>query len=83
MAKYIRENVPEAESAIATNEIWDEYLSSDEEHVYKEQTGLIVPSEIFDMFSFKLIRGNKTTVLDAPNSIVLSEKMAEKYFPGQ
>lgn len=83
LAKYIRNNVPEVESALATNEIWDEYLSSDDEHVYKEQTGLVVPTEIFDMFSFKLVRGNKATVLDAPNSIVLSEKMASKYFPGQ
>jgi putative ABC transport system permease protein len=83
LAKYIRENVPEVENAIATNEIWDEYLSSDDEHVYKEQNGLVVPSDIFDMFSFKLLRGNKEDVLDEPNSIVLSEKMAEKYFPGQ
>ena len=35
------------------------------------------------MFSFKLIRGNKENVLDKPNSIVLSETMAEKYFPNQ
>jgi len=83
LAKYIRDNVPEVESAIATNEIWDEYLSSDDEHVFKEQTGLIVPSEIFNMFSFKLVRGNKANVLDQPNSIVLSETMAEKYFPGE
>ncbi|WP_297094853.1 ABC transporter permease [uncultured Draconibacterium sp.] len=83
MAKFIRDNVPEVENAIATNEIWNEYLSPDEERVFKEQTGLIVPSEIFDFFSFKLIRGNKADVLDDPNSIVLSETMAERYFPGQ
>jgi len=83
LAKYIRDNIPEAENAIATNELWDEYLSSDDEHVYKEQLGYVAPSEIFNMFSFKLIRGNKADVLDQPNSIVLSETMAEKYFPGQ
>ncbi|WP_319500211.1 ABC transporter permease [uncultured Draconibacterium sp.] len=83
MAKFIRDNVPEAENAIATNEIWNEYLSPDDERVFKEQTGLLVPSSIFDFFSFKLIRGNKENVLDDPNSIVLSESMAERYFPGQ
>ncbi len=83
LAKYIRENVPEAENAIATNEAWDEYLSPDDERVFKEQNGIIAPSAIFDLFSFKLIRGNKTNVLNYPNSIVLSESMAEKYFPGQ
>ncbi|WP_163322798.1 ABC transporter permease [Draconibacterium mangrovi] len=83
MAKFIRDNVPEVENAIATNEIWNEYLSPDEERVFKEQTGLLAPSEIFGFFSFKLIRGNKEDVLDDPNSIVLSESMAERYFPGQ
>ncbi|MDX8337725.1 ABC transporter permease [Draconibacterium sp. IB214405] len=83
LAKYIRENVPEAENAIATNEAWDEYLSPDEDRVFKEQKGIIAPSVIFDFFSFKLIRGNKTNVLDDPNSIVLSESMAERYFPGE
>ncbi|KJF44097.1 ABC transporter permease [Draconibacterium sediminis] len=83
MAKFIRDNVPEVENAIATNEIWNEYLSPDEERVFKEQTGLLAPSEIFGFFSFKLLRGNKEDVLDDPNSIVLSESMAERYFPGQ
>lgn len=83
LAKYIRENIPEAENAIATNEAWDEYLSPDEQHVYNEQKGIIAPSAIFDFFSFKLIRGVKSNVLDDPNSIVLSESLAEKYFPGQ
>nr|WP_319511179.1 ABC transporter permease [uncultured Draconibacterium sp.] len=83
LAKYIRANVPEVENAIATNEIWNEYLSPEEDRVFKEQTGLIVPSSIFDFFSFKLIRGDKENVLDDPNSIVLSESMAERYFPGQ
>lgn len=83
IANYLNQNVPEVELAIATNECWDEYLSSDDEHVYLEHYGIIAPSEIFDMFSFELIRGDKATVLDEPNSIVLSEKMAEKYFPGE
>lgn len=83
MAKYIRDNIPEAENAIATNELWDEYLSSDDEHIYKEQLGYVAPSDIFDMFSFKLLRGARENVLDQPNSIVLSESMAKKYFPGQ
>lgn len=83
LAKYIRDNVPEVENAIVTNEVWGEYLSSDEEHIYKEPGGYFAPSAIFEMFSFQLIQGDKRTVLDQPNSIVLSEKMAEKYFPGQ
>ncbi len=35
------------------------------------------------MFTFPLIRGNPDTALDAPFSLVISEEMAEKYFPRQ
>lgn len=83
LSKYLRDNVPEIENAILVHEINDEYLSADEEHVYKERQGLYAPSDVFDVFSFELIRGNKKKVLDNANSVVLSEKMAEKYFPGQ
>lgn len=83
IAEYISQNIPEAELAIATNEIWDDYLSSDADHVYNEHLGMVAPSAIFKMFSFTLIRGDKNTVLDDPNSIVLNETLAEKYFPGE
>lgn len=83
LAKYLKDNVPEIENAIIVHEVNDEYLSADEEHVYKERQGLYAPSDVFDVFSFELIRGNKKGVLDNANSVVLSEKMAEKYFPGQ
>lgn len=82
VSKYLRENIPEVENAIILREVWGEYLSSDAEHVYKEPDGFLAPSDVFNLFSFDLIRGNKQTVLDQPNSIVLNETLAQKYFPG-
>jgi len=35
---------------------------------------------IFTVFNFPLVKGDPTTVLDQPNSIVLTEEMAKKYF---
>lgn len=35
------------------------------------------------MFTFPLIRGNSETALDAPFSLVISEDMADKYFPNE
>ncbi len=35
---------------------------------------------IFDIFTFPLIRGDKSTVLQDPNSILISEAIKEKYF---
>ena len=38
---------------------------------------------VFDVFSFPLVAGDPTTALRAPNSIVIDQRMAERYFPGQ
>lgn len=44
------------------------------------QTGLFVDDNFFSMFSFPLKAGNVNTVLKNSNSIVITEKMAEKFF---
>jgi putative ABC transport system permease protein len=49
-----------------------------EQHFY-ENNVLFCDSTFFDVFSFQLSRGNKQA-LYKPNSIVLTRKMAEKYF---
>ncbi len=36
--------------------------------------------DVFDIFTFPLAAGNPKTALKAPNSILISEKMKEKYF---
>ncbi|WP_297085882.1 ABC transporter permease [uncultured Draconibacterium sp.] len=83
MAKYLRNNIAEVEDAIIISEVWGEYLSADAENVFNEELGFVAPSGVFEMFSFELIRGDKNTLLDDPNAIVLSETLAAKYFPGQ
>ncbi len=39
-----------------------------------------VDANFFDIFSFPLLKGNKTTALQNPNSVVLTESKAIKYF---
>ena len=36
--------------------------------------------EFFDMFDFPLLRGDRTTALDDPSSVVITESMASRYF---
>lgn len=38
---------------------------------------------VFDIFTFPLIKGDPKTALTDPYTVVLSEEMAAKYFPGQ
>ncbi len=83
LSNYLKDNVPEIDNAIMIQRIWGEYLSSDAEHIFDEPDGYIAPSDIFKIFSFKLLRGDINTVLNEPNAIVLSEELAQKYFPNQ
>jgi ABC-type antimicrobial peptide transport system permease subunit len=41
---------------------------------------MFVDSNFFDMFSFKFRKGNPATALTSPNSVLLTEEIARKYF---
>jgi putative ABC transport system permease protein len=45
-----------------------------------ERNSYIADSSVFDVFSWKLIEGDKKTALREPYSIVLTQSMAKKYF---
>ncbi|MFC2161917.1 ABC transporter permease [Acidobacteriota bacterium] len=55
------------------------YVGYKEKKFYEEKFFFAEPS-IFTVFDFPLLRGNPETALNEPNSMVLSEEMAEKYF---
>ena len=58
-----------------------EYKKNKEEIVrYNEKWFYLADSTAFEIFTFKLKEGNPETVLDCPNSIVLSESTARRYF---
>ncbi len=40
-------------------------------------------SEVFDMFDFPLIKGDPQTALNDPYALLISERMADKYFQGE
>ena len=48
-----------------------------------EKNYFFVDSTVFAVFDFNLLRGNPETALAAPNSIVLTESSARKYFGSQ
>jgi putative ABC transport system permease protein len=47
---------------------------------FVEQKMQIVDSSVFEIFDFKLLKGNQQEVLSGPNKTVISEKAAKKYF---
>jgi putative ABC transport system permease protein len=50
------------------------------ENVYKENHLMYADSTFFDVFDYQLLQGNRKGSLTEPNSIILSEDMALKYF---
>jgi len=47
---------------------------------FREDKVYDVDADFFSLFSFPLIKGNAATVLENPNSVVLTESTAKKYF---
>ncbi|MCP4726340.1 MAG: FtsX-like permease family protein [bacterium] len=42
-----------------------------------------VDPSFLNMFTFPIVRGNDSTPLETPLSIIITEEMADKYFPGE
>lgn len=53
------------------------------DRAFEEKRILFADPGFFRMFSFRLTEGNATNALDAPDRIVLTKSMAEKYFGGE
>jgi len=51
-----------------------------EDKAFEEKNFLYADSAFFSMFSFPLTAGNASTALNTPDKIVLTDKMAKKYF---
>lgn len=51
-----------------------------ETEVYKEDNSFFVDSNFLEFFNFPLLQGDKNRVLEAPNTVVLTEAAAMKYF---
>ena len=53
------------------------------DRVFYEEKGIMADSSVFTMFSYELIRGNPRTALLEPFSVILTERLAKKYFGDQ
>ncbi len=61
-------------------ERWSDILIRYEDKAFIEDDILWADSSFFNIFSFKLIKGDPDKALKEPQTIVLSESMANKYF---
>ncbi len=75
----LAENFPEIEKVLQFSGRSDILLSNGDKH-YQEDGVFFMDSVVFDVFDWKLLKGNPRTALAAPYSIVLTESTAKKYF---
>lgn len=54
-----------------------------DDRFFDERNVLAVDSTFFDFFSVEFLNGDKETALDLPNSLIITEAMATKYFGTQ
>ncbi len=57
---------------------WGVYSYKDKH--FREEKTFSTSNALFRIFSFKLLQGDRETVLTEPNSVVLTQSTAEKYF---
>jgi len=78
MAPALLQDIPQVERAVRISS--RTYLVEHEDRRFYEDAFFWADSLFFDVFSFRLLRGDPATALTAPYSVVLTEAMAEKYF---
>ena len=77
----LKEKYPEFEQVVLMREAWGEYVSTSSIRPFYDDEGYYADPNLFDVFTYHFIRGNPSTALSEPNSVVLSKTMANRLFP--
>jgi putative ABC transport system permease protein len=76
----IRENFPEVEHAVRFQlATWDSLVERGEKKFYEEWV-MIAEGDIFKVLTIPFVRGNPEKALDRPGTVVITERIAKKYF---
>ncbi len=78
LAKNIKAEIPGIKNTARTTWGNKSLFALDDKTIY--ENGLYVDSSFLSMFHLKLIKGNESTPFDQFHSLVISKKMAEKFF---
>src|SRR5687768_6260564 len=79
LADELSDNYPEVTNAVRFFGMGRTMYKNGDNQFYEEEF-YRADSTVFDMFSYEIIHGDPATALDNPFSLVLTEKIAKKYF---
>ena len=80
LAEALRTDFPEVETAVRFRHRGP-YMVNRDVQSYNETNVIHCDSTLFDVFSLKMIEGDPKTALAPPNTVVINETTAKKYFP--
>lgn len=84
VASFLKEEIPEVTQAVRLRTTGSFLVKRPEMNQSFKETKLIYSdSGFFDLFSFQLLEGVESRQLKEPNTVVLSQKMARKYFKNE
>ncbi|HEX8530539.1 MAG TPA: ABC transporter permease, partial [Cytophagales bacterium] len=75
----LKQVFPEVQQSVRLFNLWQQLVTF-EDKKYLEKGFVLADSTIFDVFTLPLALGNPREALSGPNSLVISEAMARKYF---
>jgi putative ABC transport system permease protein len=79
LAQALKNDYPEIENTVRLKAGGGMHVKKGNENIL-EYNMLFADPSIFDVFTLPIIYGNKSTALTEPNSVVLTESTAKKYF---
>jgi putative ABC transport system permease protein len=85
MGPALLTDIPEVETYIRTHPMYGGAVVSytkgtGDPLTFHEESMQFVDSTFLDVFTYEAVTGNLSTALDNPNAVVITKKMAEKYF---
>lgn len=81
LADVLVKDYPGITNTTRIRRIWWEFLSSGKDRIFYENDGYFADQSLFEIFTINFIKGSPRTALVEPMSIVLTEDLAQKYFP--
>jgi len=81
LAETIKEEVPEVQAVAKLTWTNEELFTVQEESL--KSSGFYTTPDFLSMFTFPVLAGNLETALDEPNSIILTESLAQQLFGDQ
>jgi putative ABC transport system permease protein len=79
MAEALVADIPEVEAATRIAQMYQHVVRNGEK-IFAEEKVFFADSNFFEFFSYRLKEGDIKTALKEPNTVVLTEIMAKKYF---